>query len=98
MRCFVTGAAGFIGSSLVDRLLAAGHSVVGYDNFSTGQRRFLEGASQSPQFGLVEADLLNTDALRSAFAELRSAAGTYRVIDFKGAGRPQAANTASRAE
>jgi diacylglycerol O-acyltransferase len=39
-----------------------------------------------------------TDALRSAFAELRSAAGTYRVIDFKGAGRPQAANTASRAE
>src|SRR6202166_4734864 len=68
MRCFVTGAAGFIGSSLVDRLLAAGHSVVGYDNFSTGQRRFLEDASKSPQFRLVEADLLNTDALRSAVA------------------------------
>jgi UDP-glucose 4-epimerase len=67
-RCFVTGAAGFIGSSLVDRLLAAGHSVVGYDNFSTGQRRFLEGASKSPRFKLVEADLLNTDALRSAIA------------------------------
>jgi len=66
MRCFVTGAAGFIGSNLVDRLLAAGHSVVGYDNFSTGQRRFLESASKSPQFGLVEADLLNKDALRSA--------------------------------
>src|SRR5258706_10967045 len=68
MRCFVTGAAGFIGSSLVDRLLASGHSVVGYDNFSTGQRRFLEDASKSPQFRLVEADLLNTDALRSAVA------------------------------
>src|SRR5258706_2585983 len=68
MRCFVTGAAGFIGSSLVDRLLASGHSVVGYDNFSTGQRRFLEDASKSPQFRLVEADLLNTDALRSAIA------------------------------
>ena len=40
MQCFVTGAAGFIGSNLVDRLLAAGHSVVGYDNLSTGQRRF----------------------------------------------------------
>src|SRR6202051_1472177 len=66
MRCFVTGAAGFIGSNLVDRLLVAGYNVVGYDNFSTGQRRFLEGASQSPQFRLVEADLLNTDALRSA--------------------------------
>src|ERR1700726_5131536 len=68
MRCFVPGAAGFIGSSLVDRLLACGHSVVGYDNFSTGQRRFLEGASKSSQFKLVEADLLNTEALRSAIA------------------------------
>jgi UDP-glucose 4-epimerase len=68
MRCFVTGAAGFIGSSLVDRLLASGHSVVGYDNFSTGQRRFLEDASRSPQFYLVEGDLLDTDALRSAIA------------------------------
>src|SRR5206468_10315269 len=66
MRCFVTGAAGFIGSNLVDRLLTAGHSVVGYDNFSTGQRRFLEDASRSPQFRLVEGDLLSTDALRSA--------------------------------
>src|SRR5450432_3445631 len=68
MQAFVTGAAGFIGSNLVDRLLAVGHNVVGYDNFSTGQRRFLEGASQSPQFRLVEADLLNTEVLRSAIA------------------------------
>ena len=68
MRCFVTGAAGFIGSNLVDRLLAAGHSVVGYDHFSTGQRRFLERASKSSQFKLVEADLLNTERLRSAIA------------------------------
>ena len=65
MQCFVTGAAGFIGSSLVDRLLASGHSVVGYDNFSTGQRCFLERASKSSQFKLVEADLLNTEALRA---------------------------------
>src|SRR5712675_1705421 len=68
MQAFVTGAAGFIGSSLVDRLLAAGHNVVGYDNFSTGQRRFLEDASKSRQFKLVEADLLNTEALQSAIA------------------------------
>jgi diacylglycerol O-acyltransferase / wax synthase len=39
-----------------------------------------------------------TDALTSAFAELRSVAGIYRVIDFDGTGRPQAANTASTAE
>lgn len=63
MRCFVTGAAGFIGSNLVDRLLSAGHSVVGYDNFATGQHQFIEGALKSPNFKLVEADLLDKDAL-----------------------------------
>lgn len=68
MRCFVTGAAGFIASNLVDRLLAAGHSVVGYDNFVTGQRRFIENALTSPQFRLVEADLLDTATLGSAIA------------------------------
>lgn len=68
MRAFVTGAAGFIGSSLVDRLLATGHDVVGYDNFSTGQRRFLEDALKSSRFKLVEADLLDTATLRSAVA------------------------------
>lgn len=40
MRYFVTGCAGFIGSSVVDRLLQHGHEVVGYDNFSTGQPEF----------------------------------------------------------
>ncbi len=40
LRCFVTGCAGFIGSNLTDRLLALGHSVVGYDNLSTGQPIF----------------------------------------------------------
>ena len=68
MRCFVTGAAGFIASNLVDRLMAAGHSVVGYDNFSTGQRRFIEEALKSPNFKLVKADLLNTEALGAAIA------------------------------
>jgi NAD dependent epimerase/dehydratase family len=41
MQAFVTGAAGFIGSNLVDRLLEQGHAVVGYDNLSTGYRQFL---------------------------------------------------------
>ena len=68
MRTLVTGAAGFIGSNLVDRLLALGHEVVGFDNFSSGQRRFLEPALASPRFRLVEGDTLDGDALRDALA------------------------------
>jgi UDP-glucose 4-epimerase len=68
LRCFVTGCAGFIGSNLVDRLLAGGHSVVGYDNFSTGQQRFLELANRAPAFRLVRGDLLDPAALRKAMA------------------------------
>ncbi len=66
MKAFVTGAAGFIGSNLVDRLLAEGHTVTGFDNFSTGHRRFLEGAYSHPRFRLVEGNLLELDAVKSA--------------------------------
>jgi UDP-glucose 4-epimerase len=66
LRCFVTGSAGFIGSNLVDRLLADGHTVVGFDNFSTGQERFLELALASPAFRLVRGDHLDAEALRRA--------------------------------
>lgn len=68
MHFIVTGAAGFIGSTLVDRLLSDGHNVTGIDNFSTGQRRFLEGALAHTNFRLVEIDLLDLEALKLAFA------------------------------
>lgn len=67
-KLIVTGAAGFIGSTLVDRLLAEGQHVVGIDNFSTGQRRFLSNALQHSNFQLIEIDLLDLDALKLAFA------------------------------
>jgi UDP-glucose 4-epimerase len=66
MRCLVTGCAGFIGSNLTDRLLANGHEVVGYDNFSTGRRAFLEQALQSPNFTLIQADMLDENQIRRA--------------------------------
>jgi UDP-glucose 4-epimerase len=63
---FVTGGAGFIGSSLVDRLLSLGHAVVAYDNFSTGQERFIERARLSHRYTLVRGDILDLDGLTTA--------------------------------
>lgn len=68
MSVIVTGCAGFIGSNLVDRLLAQGHNVTGIDNFSTGQRRFLHKALIHPSFILIEDDLLNLPGLLRAFS------------------------------
>ena len=68
MKYFVTGGAGFIGSNLVDRLLADGHHVTAYDNFSTGQREFLADAARSPRFRLAEGDLLDLPGLTRAVA------------------------------
>ena len=65
---FVTGGAGFIGSNLVDRLLADGHAVTAYDNLSTGQAEFLDEARGKPGFRLVEGDLLDEPKLAAAVA------------------------------
>ncbi len=66
MKALVTGAAGFIGSTLADRLLGRGDEVVGYDNFSTGNRQFLADALKNPRFRLVEGDVLDGDTLAAA--------------------------------
>ena len=65
-HAFITGAAGFIGSTLVDRLLADGVAVTGWDNLSTGQLRFLDGAVPQPRFKLVRGDNLDLPALTAA--------------------------------
>ncbi len=67
VRFVVTGCAGFIGSTLVDRLLSVGHEVIGVDNFSTGNRRFLESASKIARFSLIEEDLTDLGGLARAF-------------------------------
>jgi len=68
MNFIVTGCAGFIGSNLVERLLVEGHQVTGIDNFSTGQRRFLDDALAQPNFRLIEIDLLDFAPLKQAFS------------------------------
>ena len=66
MHYFVTGCAGFIGSNLTDRLLSQGHMVCGYDNFSTGQEKFLTGALASDNFKLVRGDTADLGRLTEA--------------------------------
>ena len=65
-KVFVTGACGFIGSNLIDRLLKDGYKVVGWDNFSTGRIEFLNDILKNPNFTLIEGDNLNVSALSDA--------------------------------
>jgi UDP-glucose 4-epimerase len=67
MRAIVTGAAGFIGSNLTDRLLRDGHTVRGIDNLSTGRLEFLESACRSASFELCQADLLDVKRIEPLF-------------------------------
>jgi UDP-glucose 4-epimerase len=70
VRALVTGAAGFIGSTLVDRLLSDRHSVVGLDNFWSGRATNLEHLADNPDFVFVEADIVTAD-LQAILAEHR---------------------------
>ena len=66
MNTFITGVAGFVGSHLADRLLALGHSVTGFDNFSTGRTEFLCSALHHPRFELHRGDILDLETLSAA--------------------------------
>jgi dTDP-glucose 4,6-dehydratase len=60
MRIVLSGAAGFIGSHLSDRLLAEGHEVIGLDNFITGSRENIAHLAANPRFQLIEHDVSKT--------------------------------------
>jgi UDP-glucose 4-epimerase len=61
VRALVTGAAGFIGSTLVDRLLGDGHTVVSLDNFATGRVSNLEHLAGHPAHVFIGADIVTAD-------------------------------------
>ena len=67
----ITGVAGFIGSNLLQELLALGQSVVGLDNFSTGHRTNLDDVVSRPlhksaSFRMIEGDIRDLDTCRTA--------------------------------
>jgi len=75
-KAFVTGAAGFIGSNLIDRLLSGKVEVVGLDNMSTGQEEFLSFARNETGFHFIRGDILDGNAL------CRAMHGTDIVFHF----------------
>ena len=80
MHHFVTGAAGFIGSQLVDSLLAAGDCVSGFDDFSLGRPVHLKTAAANPSFHLEKVDLITTHEAVASFRSAAKAAGTPDLI------------------
>lgn len=70
MKTLVTGAAGFIGSHLVDRLLADGHEIVALDNFATGRRENLAHHRGHSRLALHAVDAADADAIRPLFRDV----------------------------
>lgn len=70
MIAFITGGAGFIGSHLVGRLLASEKTegVVVYDNFTSGQRSYLEALTADARLSVIEGDLKDVARVREAMA------------------------------
>lgn len=87
MRILVTGGAGFIGSHLCERLLAAGHEVTALDDLSTGRLSNLESFRSHPKFHFVEGDVTEFSMVRGLAASadlvyhLAAAVGVKYVLE-----------------
>lgn len=65
-RHFITGGAGFIGSHLVDRLVAEGSEVTVYDNLSSGKLDNVKHSFDQEGFSFIQADLLDLETLKES--------------------------------
>jgi UDP-glucose 4-epimerase len=71
VKIVVTGAAGFIATNLLPRLLSAGHDVHGIDNFFLGKREFIEHSIGNPHFYFHEFDLLHRERVVELFDQIK---------------------------
>src|SRR6266404_6359319 len=82
MRSVVLGGAGFIGSHLVDRLLARGDEVVAVDNFLTGRRDNTQHNLWNPRYGFVQHDICAPIPVRGAAGVVFNLASPASPIDY----------------
>ena len=71
LKFFVTGGAGFIGSTFCDTALARGCQVVNFDDFSTGQEFFIQGALKNPHYKVVRGDIRSFEVLQQAIGDFK---------------------------
>jgi UDP-glucose 4-epimerase len=86
MRILVTGGAGFIGSHLCERLVAEGHQVTAFDNFSTGRSKNLASLDGNPSLKVVEGSILSPQVLNDLISQsdyvfhLAAAVGVFNIV------------------
>lgn len=82
MHAVVTGAAGFLGSHLCDRLLRDGHTVTGLDNFITGRAENIAHLKDNPSFRFIEADVSKEIPVTESFDQIFHLASPASPIDY----------------
>ncbi len=68
MKVLITGGAGFIGSTLADRLLAGGHEVLAIDNYSTGRR---DNLTPQENLTVIEGTIADRDLVEKAYDDFK---------------------------
>ncbi|MBN1233351.1 MAG: SDR family oxidoreductase [Candidatus Coatesbacteria bacterium] len=82
MNILLTGAAGFIGSHLTDKLISNGHSVIGVDNFSTGKAENISHLFSNASFSFLEADCIEPLDIKNDIDWILHFASPASPIDY----------------